>query len=200
MSINESFYNKKVGATQTDPDLALRHIYIFLAFLIKYIWRLNRCCGKDLFSMGNVEIIILRKSWVRKIVLLKSDFLQIFPAQAMLFSETNKVTREFQSFFSKMTFMNPRRLQLGYLFPPHRTHITCVSEELKGEMNKADSHKSRGPRTQQPTDWRTNRRMDKAAYRVACTLLKKTLRGLSFLFPKPRYRPKCLYGNIIPRS
>ena len=25
MSVNESFYDKKVGATQTDPDLALRH-------------------------------------------------------------------------------------------------------------------------------------------------------------------------------
>ena len=24
MSVNESFYDKKVGATQTDPDLALR--------------------------------------------------------------------------------------------------------------------------------------------------------------------------------
>jgi len=25
VSVNESFYDKKVGATQTDPDLALRH-------------------------------------------------------------------------------------------------------------------------------------------------------------------------------
>ena len=26
MSVNKSFYDKKTGATQTDPDLALRHI------------------------------------------------------------------------------------------------------------------------------------------------------------------------------
>ena len=26
VSVNESFYDKKVGATKTDPDLALRHI------------------------------------------------------------------------------------------------------------------------------------------------------------------------------
>ena len=28
MSVNESFYDKKVGATQTDPDLALRPVYL----------------------------------------------------------------------------------------------------------------------------------------------------------------------------
>ena len=26
MSVNESFYDKKLGATQTDPDFALRHM------------------------------------------------------------------------------------------------------------------------------------------------------------------------------
>ena len=26
VSINENYYDKKVGATQTDPDLALRHM------------------------------------------------------------------------------------------------------------------------------------------------------------------------------
>ena len=28
MSVNKSFYDKKTGATQTDPDLALRHTLI----------------------------------------------------------------------------------------------------------------------------------------------------------------------------
>ena len=28
MSVNESFYDKKVGATKTEPDLALRHILL----------------------------------------------------------------------------------------------------------------------------------------------------------------------------
>ena len=30
VSVNESFYDKKVGATQTDPDLALRHIAVII--------------------------------------------------------------------------------------------------------------------------------------------------------------------------
>ena len=49
MSVNESFYNKKIGATQTDPDLALRLALILLVLL--YLDLAWKCTLTQLFAI-----------------------------------------------------------------------------------------------------------------------------------------------------
>ena len=85
---------------------------------MKLKWKLNLLCGKDLISIENVEMKILRKSWVRKIVLLKGDFLQnticifIYPIKSFLhkqcfFQRLRYWPKNF-NFFFKYGKYNPR--------------------------------------------------------------------------------------------
>ena len=61
MSVNESFYDKKVAATQTDPDLALRLMLMtefhgVLCFDIGVICRLSSVLGHYL-QMDNFGVL-----------------------------------------------------------------------------------------------------------------------------------------------
>ena len=76
MSVNESFYDKKVGATQTDPDLALRlmkagfncehfadkHFYGILLFVISNIVGNLTFCN-DIFFIYITTTWQLLQAW-----------------------------------------------------------------------------------------------------------------------------------------
>ena len=103
---------------------------------------MNLLCAKDLISMENVEINILRKSWVRKIVLPKGDFIKntkcffIFPIKSFLrkqsyFQRLKYWLKNFISFFLKWQIWPPDGCNLAQGITRVGVHILSLQALYK---------------------------------------------------------------------